>query len=71
MKIERTLTLEGNEFDIIDRAFNIVSGILGCLDIDEELVTDTTWSYDDIKQVLYFLNELNACIVTIQKRGEE
>lgn len=70
MKIERTLALEGNEFDIIDRAFNIINGILGHLDIDEELVADTTWSYDDIKQVLYFLNELNACIVTIEKRGE-
>ena len=68
MEIKQTLILNGNEFDTINKASIIVDDVLNRLNVDEELVADYTWTYDDVKQASQFLAELVACTVTIEEK---
>lgn len=68
MKIERTLSLEGAEYDTINAALKIISNIWESFDSDEELIADRTWSSEDVRQVYYFLDELTSCSISIERK---
>ncbi len=69
MVIKQTLILNENEFDTINKASKIIDDAFNRLNVDEELVADSTWSYDEVGQVSQFLAEVVACTVTIEKKG--
>lgn len=69
MIIKQTLILNDDEFNTINKASSVVEDIFNCLDCNEELVADSAWSYDDVKDMAQFLAELVSCTVSIERNG--
>lgn len=74
MKIIRNeLELTEDEYDILYDASTIIREIKNCLNEDEELVIDgvSRYTWDDVQQTLYLLNELVDCVAAIEGKGRK
>jgi hypothetical protein len=71
--IKNELKLTEDEYDSLYEASLIIKDILNCLDDDEELAADgvSYYTWDDVQQTSYFLNELVDCVVAIERKGKK